>query len=148
MTAETTNGQGQDASTTIGVGGATSGQTGATPSHETQAETGGSGGEALTASQGEGVAEQSPASNAAAPDSAPDATSSEAPNAAPDAAPDVAPDAPRNPAEPRDTSMHSGSRGALDTRGEQAGGTGTGLGSPESGANQSPDDLAPPAGKA
>ena len=53
-TTGTNQGSGQhDASTTIGVGGATSGQAGATPAHETQAETGGSGGEQLTHSHGE-----------------------------------------------------------------------------------------------
>lgn len=35
----------------------------------------------------------------------------------------------------------SGARGFQDTRGEQAGGTETGLGVPESGANQKPADL-------
>lgn len=106
-----TTGSGQqDASTTIGVGGVTSGQAGATPAHETQAETGGSGGAQLTHSQGDGPA---------APDSRPEA-----------------------PAE-ADSALHSGARGALDTRPEQGGGTGTGLGSAESGANQSADDLPP-----
>jgi len=132
MTATTTNQPGQDPSTTIGVGGATSGQAGATPSHETQQETGGSGGEQLTASQGE----LAPETRSTTPSATPAATeaNSEGP-----------PAAPRDPAQPRDSSMHTKARGALDTRGEQAGGTGTGLGSPESGANQSPADLAPPA---
>lgn len=130
MNAQSTNGTDQDASTTIGVGGATSGQAGATPSHETQQETGGSGGEQLTASQGE----------------LPEARRERGTGAAPSA--DGPPAVPRNPAEPDDSSMHSGARGAFDTRSDQAGGTGTGLGAPESGANQSPDDLAPPAGKA
>jgi len=133
MNAQTTNQQdGQDASTTIGVGGATSGQAGATPSHETQQETGGSGGEQLTASQGEAVAGESAPGNSAARNAG--AVSAEG-----------APAAPRHPAEPEDSSMHSGARGAFDTRSNQAGGTGSGIGSPESGANQSPDDLAPPA---
>jgi hypothetical protein len=35
----------------------------------------------------------------------------------------------------------SGARGFQDTHGEQAGGTATGLGVPESGANQKPEDL-------
>ncbi|HEX9173820.1 MAG TPA: hypothetical protein VF861_14285 [Telluria sp.] len=35
----------------------------------------------------------------------------------------------------------SGARGFQDTRGEQAGGTETGLGAPDSGANQVPADL-------
>lgn len=140
MNAGTTNGPGQnDAadgaadSAEIGVGGVTSGQQGATPSHETQQETGGSGGEQLTASQGNGE----------------DATAADARDAAaqPDGTPAAAPGVAPNPAEPDETSMHSGARGALDTRSDQAGGTGTGIGSPESGANQSPEDLAPPAGE-
>ena len=39
--------------------------------------------------------------------------------------------------------LQSGARGALDTRPEQGGGTGTGLGSRETGANQSKGDLPP-----
>jgi len=140
MNAGTTNGPGQNDAAdgaadggAIGMGGVTSGQEGATPSHETQQETGGSGGEQLTASQGN--------DEEATPADAQDAAAQ--PGGTPAAAPGVAP----NPAEPRETSMHSGARGAFDTRSGQAGGTGTGLGSPESGANQSPGDLAPPAGE-
>lgn len=112
--------QGEDPSTTIGVGGLTSGQSGATPSHETQRETGGSGGEQLTGNQDEGGA----------------ATGAGTPSPAAGAAPGRA-------AEPDDSSMQSGARGAFDTRSGQGGGTGTGLGSPESGANQSEADLPP-----
>ena len=114
--------QGADPSTTIGVGGVTSGQSGATPSHETQRETGGSGGEQLTASQDGGAAGDTNVQPAAG-------------------------SAPAGPAgsatEPEDSSMQSGARGAFDTRSGQGGGTGTGLGSPESGANQSEADLPP-----
>ena len=148
MNAGTTNGPGQDGtaddaadSGAIGVGGVTSGQEGATPSHETQQETGGSGGEQLTASQGNGEDTAMDGQQAGA-GAQPGGVSTVAPAAAPAAAPGVAP----NAAEPGETSMHSGARGALDTRSGQAGGTGTGIGSPESGANQSPEDLAPPAG--
>ncbi|WP_305822153.1 hypothetical protein [Massilia brevitalea] len=148
MNAGTTNGPGQDGtadSAAIGVGGVTSGQEGATPSHETQQETGGSGGEQLTASQGNG---EEPAVDGQQAEAAPQpgGVSTAAPAVAPAAAPGIAPGVPPNPAEPGETSMHSGARGALDTRSAQAGGTGTGIGSPESGANQSSDDLAPPAG--
>ena len=143
MNAGNTNGQDQDAGATIGVGGATSGQAGATPSHETQRETGGSGGDQLTASHGDAVPE------GAGPDDAAGAGADAGKNAGAGkhaaAAPNGAPSVPRNPAEPDDSSMHSNARGALDTRASQAGGTGTGLGSRESGANQSPADLAPPA---
>ena len=116
--------QGDDPSTTIGVGGVTSGQSGATPSHETQRETGGSGGEQLTGNQDEGGTGNGtrPASPAAG--SAPGPAAGGA-------------------AEPDDSSTQSGARGAFDTRSAQGGGTGTGLGSPESGANQSESDLPP-----
>ncbi|KQQ97410.1 hypothetical protein [Massilia sp. Leaf139] len=103
------------ASTTMGIGGTTSGQAGATPAHETQQETGGSGGDQLTQSTGEI-----------------DEAQREAPAAAPDAA-----------LQPDDSAMQTGARGAFDTRAEQAGGTGTGLGTSESGANQSEKDLPP-----
>ena len=112
-TNSTTAGPGQDAGAAA-IGGATSGQAGATPAHETQAETGGSGGDQLTHSHGELPAR---------------------PGAAPAAAP--------APADPRGSAMESGARGAQDTRPRQGGGTGTGLGSAESGANQSQDDLPP-----
>ncbi len=148
MNAGTTNGPGQDGtaddaadSAAIGVGGVTSGQEGATPSHETQQETGGSGGEQLTASQGNGEEPAVDGQQAGAA-AQPGGVSTVAPAATPAAASGVAPKA----AEPGETSMYSGARGALDTRSAQAGGTGTGIGSPESGANQSPEDLAPPAG--
>jgi hypothetical protein len=105
------------ASTTVGLGGVTSGQAGATPQHETQQETGG-GGAQLTHSTGDidSAPGQAEASTPAAPEPAPEADGS---------------------------AVQSGARGAQDTRGQQAGGTGTGLGSPETGANQSEADLPP-----
>lgn len=106
---------------TLGLGGTTSGQEGATPAHETQQETGGSGGGQLTHSTGE--IDSCPGSR---PGTTPDAP------AAPGATPD-----------PEDSAMQSGARGAQDTRPDQAGGTGTGLGTPETGANQSEEDLPP-----
>jgi hypothetical protein len=110
------------ASTTLGLGGTTSGQAGATPQHETQQETGGSGGAQLTQSTGE-------------IDSAPGQAADNTP-AAPGSGP--------NPGETGDKSaVQSGARGAQDTRSRQAGGTGTGLGTPETGANQSEADLPP-----
>lgn len=120
-TPSTPAGNSQDeASTTLGVGGPTSGQAGATPAHESQAETGGSGGTQLTHSQGE--IQAAPAGKQPGP-------------AAPDAGVE---------ADPADSALQTGARGALDTRGGQGGGTGTGLGSAESGANQSASDLPPP----
>jgi hypothetical protein len=41
------------------------------------------------------------------------------------------------------TDMTATNRGVQDTRSRQAGATKTGLGAPETGANQGPDDLAP-----
>jgi hypothetical protein len=45
------------------------------------------------------------------------------------------------PAAADDEVMDSGARGAQDTRSRQAGGSGTALGVPETGANQSPADM-------
>jgi hypothetical protein len=42
------------------------------------------------------------------------------------------------------TAATATARGAQDTRSQQAGIQPTGLGTPETGGNQSPDDLAPP----
>jgi hypothetical protein len=48
------------------------------------------------------------------------------------------------PARPLHDATASGAMGAQDTREEQAGeNAATGLGSPETGANQAPDDMAP-----
>ena len=106
------------ASAAVGIGGVTSGQAGATPTHETQRETGGSGGAQLTQSTG---AIDAPPGTTPAGTPAPAPASSEAEGSA----------------------MQTGARGALDTQARQAGGTGTGLGSRESGANQSEQDLPP-----
>jgi hypothetical protein len=120
MTANTSNGpNAPDAgSAAVGIGGVTSGQAGATPTHETQQETGGSGGAQLTHSTGEI-----------------------------DKAPGTAADAGADPvdasAEADTSAMMSHARGALDTTAQQAGGTGTGLGARETGANQSEKDLPP-----
>jgi hypothetical protein len=103
-----------DASATASVGHRTSGEAGSTPNHETMAETGGSGGSGLTRSQsGESEARDKEAGRS------------------------------RQGGKPEegDSAMMSGARGFQDTRSEQAGGTGTGLGTPETGANQRPEDL-------
>ncbi|UVW27127.1 hypothetical protein [Massilia sp. H6] len=113
--------QSQDeASTTIGVGGATSGQQGATRRHETHQETGGSGGDGLTRNQ---AGETTNAPNGAALDE----TSGSA----------------QAPAEAPDSAMTHSTRGAQDTRPDQASKTGTGLGTPETGGNQDAGDLPP-----
>lgn len=104
-----------DSSPALGVGGVTSGQQGATPSHETQQETGGSGGPGLTRNQvGEAL-------------NAPDGSSG------------LGGAAPGQP----DSAMTHTARGATDTRGAQASPGGTGLGTPETGGNQAGADLPP-----
>lgn len=105
-----------EASTTLGVGGLTSGEEGASPGHETMQETGGSGGEGLTRHEGE---QGEPAPDAGAQD---------------DGAQGCVP-------QPVDSAMTHITRGPQDTRSHQAGGTETGLGTPETGANQTPADL-------
>ena len=103
-----------DPSTTLGVGGTTSGQQGATPSHETQQETGGSGGDGLTRNQS--------------------GETTNAPSGAPAASGHV---------EAEGSAMTNIGRGPQDTRPHQASPTGTGLGTPETGGNQSEADLPP-----
>lgn len=103
-----------DPSTTLGVGGVTSGQQGATPAHETQQETGGSGGDGLTRNQ-----------------------SGETTNAPSGAAPGG------GHVEAEGSAMTNIGRGPQDTRPNQASDTGTGLGTPETGGNQDQSDLPP-----
>jgi hypothetical protein len=121
MPANTSNGP-DAGSATVGIGGATSGQAGATPTRETQQETGGSGGAQLTHSTGE---------------------ISDGANPAPATAADEGADPVDASAEADTSAMMSHARGALDTTAQQAGGTGTGLGARETGANQSEKDLPP-----
>ncbi|MCA1246554.1 hypothetical protein [Massilia sp. MS-15] len=118
------NGQepGQDPSTTLGVGGAASGQRGATPTHETQEETGGSGGDGLSRNQA-GATRNAPDGRPAVPDRREDAA---------DNAPATA-----------DSAMTHAARGPQDTHARQASPTGTGLGTPETGGNQDASDLPP-----
>jgi hypothetical protein len=106
-------GSGDSGHATIGVGHRTSGEAGSTPTHETMAETGGSGGDGLTGSQS-GVASRQ-----------------------------TAPPANRQgeQAQSEDDPTDSGKRGFQDTRSKQAGGSKTGLGTPETGANQTPVDM-------
>lgn len=118
-TSTTTPGAQNDPSTTIGVGGATSGQQGATPTHETQQETGGSGGAGLTRNQ-----------------------SGETANA-PTGAADLGGAAGGMAGEAADSAMTHSVRGAQDTRSSQAGRQATGLGTPETGGNQDEGDLPP-----
>jgi len=125
-----TPGASQDqASTTTAVGGQTSGQQGASPTHETQQETGGNGGAGLTRNQ-------------AGPDvNAPNGAPGQVPP--PTAAPDGAPVVGGNRPEPADSAMTHANPGAQDTRSGQAGVHETGLGAPETGGNHDEGDLPP-----
>jgi hypothetical protein len=140
------NAQHDAASTTLGVGGTTSGEAGATRTHETMAETGGSGGSGLTRNQvkqPQGTDEEARARQSAG-DSAINVQNRPT-SGGPTDQPVVSggnlqggaagPDAGARPV------ADSGARGFQDTRSEQAGGTGTGLGTPDTGANQTPADL-------
>lgn len=100
------------------VGNLTSGEQGATPGHETMAETGGSGGPALT----------QPRREETAPSARTDNRQSEA----------------VKPAEGAGTAATAITRGYQDTRSRQASPGSTGLGEPETGGNQDESDLAPP----
>jgi hypothetical protein len=110
-------------SVTVGVGGPTSGEEGATPTHETMAETGGSGGDALTQPRDVEVAPRGTVSEDAARRQQ-DGNADEPEGAGTDA-----------------TAI---ARGAQDTRSRQASPGSTGLGTPETGGNQDERDLAPP----
>jgi hypothetical protein len=112
--------KGGDAAT-LGVGGPTSGEAGSTLTHETMAETGGSGGTQQTQPRKEEAAGTPPGAsqpgNAARSD---------------------------QDAEAAGTAATATGRGKQDTRSQQAGINPTGLGVPETGGNQSEQDLAPP----
>lgn len=111
---------------TLGIGGPTSGEAGATLTHETMAETGGSGGSGLTRNDA-GIAGETALPTDALHRQAghlPDETDCHPPRSERD-----------------DPALMSHSRGALDTRSEQAGAYETGLGMPQTGANQSPADM-------
>ena len=128
-TASTTpNTSAGDDGVTVGIGGHTSSQQGATPSHETQKETGGNGGPGMTRNQ------SGPYVNA------PDGTEGGAPLVT-DGTAAPAPDAPRT--ESLDSAATHVNPGAQDTRPDQAGPKVTGLGAPETGGNQSAADLPP-----
>lgn len=113
-----------DASTTLGVGGPTSGEAGSTLTHETMAETGGSGGVQQTQPKDLEVAPRAPAPAPSADDAIAGSTGAEPEGAGSDA-----------------TAI---ARGYQDTRSAQAGRQPTGLGTPETGANQDESDLPPP----
>jgi hypothetical protein len=106
-------------SATIGLGNETSGEAGSTLTHETMAETGGSG----VNQQSEDTALQGK----------PGAGRPADPGSRQDAEPEGA-----------GTASTATVRGAQDTRSSQAGRLPTGLGTPETGGNQNAGDLAPP----
>jgi hypothetical protein len=124
----TPQGKPDDGSVTVGVGGLTSGQQGATPSHENQTETGGNGGPGLTRNQ------SGPYVNA------PDGTEDAAPDAA---ATNVETLGAASRTESVDAAMTHANPGAQDTRASQAGPRETGLGAPETGGSQDERDLPP-----
>ncbi|WP_075791265.1 hypothetical protein [Massilia putida] len=111
-------GQQNEQSSTIGVGNPTSGEEGSTLTHETMAETGGSGTQPR--------AEEIPPS----PRQAGKEGNRQGPLDA--------------DAEGADTAATAINRGYQDTRSRQASPGSTGLGAPETGGNQTEDDLAPP----
>jgi hypothetical protein len=110
----------------LGVGGPTSGEQGSTLTHETMAETGGSGGVQQTKPRKEEAAEATPGARQSAQLGSSQADSR-----------DVQP-------EGADTAATATGPGAQDTRSRQSGINPTGLGTPETGGNQSEADLAPP----
>jgi hypothetical protein len=148
------------ASTTLGVGGATSGEAGATRTHETMAETGGSGGSGLTRNEvkeprgndeeararqsaGDSAMNVQPRPTSGGPTEKPVVSSGNLQGGAAGAGKDErsGDTVGAGPGTDSPQVADSGARGFQDTRSEQAGGTGTGLGTPETGANQTPADL-------
>jgi hypothetical protein len=120
----TTSGPQGQQSIEIGVGRRTSGEAGAMPGHETMAETGGSGGDALTQPRDIETAPL-PGNRQAADDGHGRKRQAEVPEGAGTAATAI-------------------TRGYQDTRSRQASPGSTGLGEPETGGNQDEADLAPP----
>jgi hypothetical protein len=113
------NAQHGGASTSLGGDVPTSGAAGSTPTRETQAETGGSGGAGLARNE---AGESRPQAHHAA---------------APRQAGEPAPSGERKVGSlAGGSAMNAHKRGFQDTRSDQAGGSETGLGSPETGANQ------------
>jgi hypothetical protein len=115
----------------LGVGGPTSGEQGSSLTHETMAETGGSGGIQQTKPNDEEVAGTDyDARQTAQPGSGQGGSEAgKQTGGQPEGA---------------GTAATAVGRGAQDTRSQQAGISSTGLGTPETGANQSEEDLPPP----
>jgi hypothetical protein len=115
-------GNSQGGSTSVGVGPANDRQGGSRESDGSQRATGGSGGSGLTRSL-EDTGSDAPSQPVSGPMAGPD-----------DVGEQVAGEG---------SAMTASTRGPQDTRSHQAGSSETGLGAPETGANQGPDDLAP-----
>lgn len=105
------------------IGGATSGEQGATPTHETMQETGGSGGLPMTKPNHEEAVAAAPVAGSTTH------TAQDGGTALPEGA---------------GADATAVTRGYQDTRADQAGDSATGLGAEETGANQNEGDLAPP----
>ena len=118
----------------LGLGGPTSGEEGSTLTHETMAETGGSGGVQQTKPRKE---ESDRAMHGASQSAQPGSSQGGSQGCN---------EAGEQSAQPEGAGSAATAiaRGAQDTRSQQAGTSPTGLGTPETGGNQSEDDLAPP----
>jgi hypothetical protein len=125
-------GSAQHGEATTSLGHRTSGEAGSSPTHETMAETGGSGGPGLTRNEGLSAQDE----NARARQSAGEPVPGDQP------APSVRESrtGPRRE-DDRSDAGDTGARGFQDTRSEQAGQGRTGLGTPETGANQDAADM-------
>jgi hypothetical protein len=117
---------------TLGVGGPTSGEAGSTVNHETMAETGGSGGAPMTKPSNQ---ESAPLAQGSGQPSDIGSRSAAGSTAGTSAGAD---------AEGAGSDATATTRGFQDTRSAQASSGSTGLGAPESGGNQTGNDLAPP----
>lgn len=112
--------QQQNDSGTTGIGDDDLDENGQADATHDQSETGGSGGAGLTRNNGNDVNDHNERNER-----------------------NGGPGSVAAPAKPLHPATLSGARGATDTTSEQAGGSETGLGTPETSANQSPADLAP-----
>jgi hypothetical protein len=123
---DTTNMNAAPGAQTVTMGNATSGEAGSTLTHETMAETGGSGGDAMTKPSNAEAAPLTRGSGQPADIGHRDGVAKGAEGA-----------------EAEGSDATAITRGFQDTRSAQASPGNTGLGAPETGANQSEDDLAP-----
>ncbi len=138
MGKQDTNAQGAGGqSAQAGIGNATSGAQDATPTHESMAETGGSGGPNLTQPRDIEAAPRTGASRQEAGDIERGNRQGQGWKQGQD-------QGTADDAEAAGTDATAIARGYQDTRSRQASPGSTGLGTPETGGNQNPDDMAPP----